>query len=43
MEEKNSWLILKEVIKESAIEIANGFYDISKMIFDKGTKESKHK
>ena len=43
MEEKNSWLILKEVIKESTIEITNGFYDISKMIFDKDTKESKHK
>jgi len=36
---KNPWLQLKDVMKQSAIEIVDGFADISKMILRNDTKK----
>ena len=42
-ENKNPWLQLKNILKESTIEVVNGFSDISKMLFAKESKNSKKK
>ena len=40
-EYKDPWLQLKNVIKESTIEVVDGFADISKMLFGQDSKKKK--
>ena len=40
---KNPWMQLKDVMKESAIEIVDGFADISRMILGNENKKTKKK
>ena len=40
---KNPWIQLKDVMKQSAIEIVDGFSDISRMILGNENKKTKKK
>jgi len=39
--DKDPWLQFKNVIKESTIEVVDGFADISKMLFGQDSKKKK--
>ena len=41
--DKNPWLQLKDIMKQSAKEIVDGFADISRMIIGNDSKKTKKK
>ena len=40
-EDKSPWFQLKDVLKQSSIEVVNGFAEISRMLIGKETKKKK--
>ena len=42
-EDKSPWFQLKDVLKQSTIEIVNGFADISRILTSHDNKEAKKK